>query len=144
MTSATATKATAGKPATKAATDKPKAPPIDFGAITATDAPLPVGARTSAVDGTPVIGWLQDSAATDNRTARTIVSHDKAGNKTERDGWTGKGKSITVPVAQVEQVTKLLRQGARRLNVGLRVVPGKPVNGSVTVAFAAKSLRGGK
>lgn len=110
---------------------------IDYSALVASDVDLPKGSRNSQLDGTPFVGWLQESAA--NRTPRTI----------KRDGedvtvWRGSGKAVPVPESGVKQVVYLLRAAAREVGCGIRIVPGRPVNGTVTVSFAASEQRASK
>lgn len=109
---------------------------IDFSSVTVADGGNLSRAGASALDGTPVLEWLQDSWATKSEHTFTDPK-----TKEKRTAYVGKSKTVTVPTAQAESMVRLLRTGAARLNLGLRCVPSTPANGKVTIAFAAKTPR---
>lgn len=107
----------AAAPAAAPARTRVTKPVIDYTKLAAADTELPKGTRSSALDGTPFVEWMQDSRKR------------------------GVAKAVTVPVAAEKQTVYLIRQAAQRVDCGVKVVADQPVSGNVKITFQAKDKR---
>lgn len=117
----------------KPANERPK---INFDALTVVESEVPTrqGTGASILDGTPVLGWIDQS-----------WQGRKPRNKRLKSGETvtveqGSGRKITLPSAQVDHMTRLLRLAAAKRGLGVKIVTGEAnARGHVDVVFAAKT-----
>lgn len=91
---------------------------------------LPGSNTSSALDSTPILGWVQDSW--ENRTEGT------RGNPPKPCEF-GEVLSVPVPDAMVETTCDLLRMAAKRLGVGISIRPTKSENGATRIYFRAQT-----
>lgn len=91
---------------------------------------LPGSNTSSALDSTPILGWVQTSW--DNRT------DGQRGNPPKPCEF-GEVMSVAVPDHMVEPTADLLRAAAKRLDVGISIRPGQSENGVTRVFFRAQT-----
>lgn len=110
---------------------KQKIDGFDFGSVAPqTESPdaLPGSNVSTALDNTPILGWVQTSW--DNRT-----QGERAGKPCEF----GEVASVAVPDHMVEPTADLLRAAAKRLGVGISIRPSKSENGSTRIYYRAQT-----
>lgn len=104
---------------------------FDFDAVAPqTESPdaLPGSNVSTALDNTPILGWVQTSW--ENRT-----EGERAGKPCEF----GEVASVAVPDHMVEPTADLLRAAAKRLGVGISIRPAKSENGSTRIYYRAQT-----
>lgn len=126
-TAAASSKPTESKSESKAS-EASRTAPLNFAALTFTDAAAPVRKSSRNRADNPLVPVLRESWA-------------------KRNGDKGAGKSVTVPTAQATELTNLIRYAANQLSdelgeaVGSAIVAKDNGNGTTTVTFAAKKRR---
>lgn len=112
---------------------------FDFASLTIGDAPVLPSSGKRGLDpaNTPFPAAVEASWA-----AAEVKTVTIKGEKQERKY--GAVRTVTVPESMVDKTVRIIRRSADHLDgVGVRVVPGKAVDGKVTIAFRAQTRRAG-
>lgn len=122
MTEATAT----AKKGRKSAEEKAALPALDFASLAVEDAEVPAITRQRDEKPNPFVNPLVET-------------------KAARDGGNEKaGKSVVVPAERAGEVKYLIRQAAKKLDIGARIAEEDAGNGNVRIIFAGKPKRAAK
>lgn len=103
--------------------EKAALPALDFDSLTVEDAEVPAITRQRDEKPNPFADSLK-------------ATHDarKAGNEKA-------GKAVTVPTARAGEVKYLIRQAAKKLEIGARIVETDNGDGTTRLVFAGKDKR---
>lgn len=114
------------KPGRKSNDEKSALPALDLDALVVEDAEVPAITRQREERPNPFLDSL--SATYDAR---------KAGNEKA-------GKAVTIPTERANEVKYLIRQAAKRLNIGARIAESDNGDGTTRIVFAGKDKRASK
>lgn len=115
--------ATAPKAGRKSAEEKAALPALDFDALTVEDAEVPAITRTRDDKPNPFADAL-------------LATYEARKNGNEKAG-----KAVTVPTARAGEVKYLIRQAAKKNDIGARIVESDNGDGTTRIVFAGKEKR---